>query len=456
MSAASHIDELTIINYRKIYSELSVPLQNRRSVIRALENLIEEYRPILSDLEKDYRISLVKLGQIRTRSRAFVKSNFSPAFLTRYETTPPPPATPAPMALPSTVATLLIYGLAAYAEGSRNHTKEKVREFRHRYDLLVEAKNCLNDFGLHSLLSKRQKAVSCRYNVLIESKQRNSDDEYELLIDKKALEECYINPYLNRQPIQINGKNILFKSIDRITISSSVLFDPEIILFRDKHGIRNDIDFIKKCTIETNELLRRPAAAINQVNEKNTPTKTAIKKRRTREMIFCDQVIAGIQEIQARERTLAFIDGLHNGKTGCEAEFRDFMRSWLKSYFTNALTEEIKGKGRIDLTISHPKIGKAIVEFKGWWNRDKNNIIQQVYKYITDFEKNAYLFIINHTAKHIDSDYRSIVTADANGYVPGSWKTLQYSFTDFDYYVSKHKIGSKTRTLYHFIFNLHP
>lgn len=253
----------------------------------------------------------------------------------------------------------------------------------------------------------------------------------------------------------VNGKNIDFKSIDRITISSTVLLDEEIVLFRQRYNKHGDVDFILACSNETNAMLRQPLSGVEK-KELSVPVKTTRSKKPTKEMLFIAHLIEGIYELQSLDTSLDFIANLKEGKTGYESKFRDWMRSWLKSNFKNAGTEVPKGKGRIDLKITHPKIGNAIVEFKGWWNQDKSLIVQQLYKYLTDFEKTGYLFIVNHTPDDIDAAYRNYITREGTKYIHGSWKKLSFAATDFTYYSSVHKIGSKTKTLFHFIYHVYP
>lgn len=458
MGMTELIDELTILAYRKLYGELAVPANKRLSTIRDLDELINHYQPFIESLQKDNHISFISFGRFNEACDQFVRSTFSQSFVKRFDTVPAEPAT-APMMIYNMETTLILTLIQAALEGTKKHRKQTVKEHEHKYRTLCEARSCLADYGLHPAIAKRSQNEFHRYNVLIELKQKNERDEYELLIDLKTLNRHYLDPYTKKQPILLDGKNIDFKNIERITISSTTLFDEEIKLFRLRYKKYHDIDFIKACTNETNALIRQAMLNIEKTDtKKNTessskPTRTI---KRGKQILFITQLIDGIYELQSLDTSLGFIEGLKAGKTGFESAFRDWMRTWLKSHFKDAQTEVPKGNGRMDLKITHPKIGTAIVEFKGWWNQDRSLIVQQLYKYLTDFEKTGYLFIINHKAEEMEATYRSYLTKEGTGYITASWEKIAYGQTDFSYFSSKHKIGTKTKTLYHFIYHLYP
>lgn len=458
MGMTELIEELTILNYRKLYGELAVPANKRLSTIRGLDELISQYQPFIESLQKDHHISFISFGQFKQSCDQFVRSTFSESFVKRFETIPAEPAT-APMMIYNMETTLILGLIQVALDGTKKHTKQKIKENEHKYRTLCEARSCLADYGLHPAIAKRVQEQFRRYNVLIELKQKNALAEYELLIDRETLDRHYLDPYTKKQAILLDGKNIEFKNIERITISSTTLFDEEIKLFRLRYNKHHDIDFIRACKSETNGLIRQAIANAEKTDAKKEASplpKSSRTKKHGKQTIFITQLIDGIYELQSLDTSLGFIEGLKAGKTGCESAFRDWMRTWLKSHFKDGQTEVPKGTGRMDLKITHPKIGTAIVEFKGWWNRDKAFIVKQLYKYLTDFEKTGYLFIINHKAEEMEATYRGYITKDGTGYITGSWEKIAYGQTDFTYNSSRHKIGTKTKTLYHFIYHLYP
>ena len=116
--------------------------------------------------------------------------------------------------------------------------------------------------------------------------------------------------------------------------------------------------------------------------------------------------------------------------------------------------EEEKGSGRIDLKIVEKKFGDKIIEFKGWWNRDKIDISKQICEYLTDFEDAGYVLMINDRRKNIEEDYQKIITAEQARYIPGSFKIHHAPNGVFSYFQTSHRFGPMVKQLYHFIFNV--
>ena len=94
----------------------------------------------------------------------------------------------------------------------------------------------------------------------------------------------------------------------------------------------------------------------------------------------------------------------------------------------------------------------TVIEFKGWWNPKRNMVVQQACKYLTDFEGDAYIFLINDKKTNIERDYKKIVEDRATGYLKGTWASHKVS--SFVYFTTKHKSGAKEKTIFHFIYNV--
>ena len=122
----------------------------------------------------------------------------------------------------------------------------------------------------------------------------------------------------------------------------------------------------------------------------------------------------------------------------------------MKGY--NAEPEPEKGNGRIDLKVTHNTISNKVIEFKGWWNNDKNEIVIQVCSYLTEFEGDAYIFMINHTKTDITDRYKEIICSEEMKYVRNSWEEVPHKPSDYFYFKSKHDISRKGKNVYHFIF----
>jgi hypothetical protein len=73
----------------------------------------------------------------------------------------------------------------------------------------------------------------------------------------------------------------------------------------------------------------------------------------------------------------------------------------------------------------------VIIEFKGWWNRDKNNIVNRLQGYMTDFDREGYLMMINHTSKNISEEYKEMICNDQMNYIPDTWEQIGLQNSDF-------------------------
>jgi hypothetical protein len=171
---------------------------------------------------------------------------------------------------------------------------------------------------------------------------------------------------------------------------------------------------------------------------------------------FIEDLIHGIKALQKNDTNEPCIMNVRENKPDKETSFR----YWFKNFFTarykeaSITAEEEKGSGRIDLKVSHKLFGDKIIEFKGWWNQDKRNSPEQICSYLTDFENNGYIFMINHLkSKDISVNYKNLVTQSDQNYIADSWKEHKFENTDMTYYESTHKFGVKEKVIYHFLFN---
>jgi len=165
-------------------------------------------------------------------------------------------------------------------------------------------------------------------------------------------------------------------------------------------------------------------------------------------------LIKGIHKLLRNDTDAPFIAEARNGRP-LEAPFRNWFSNWLEAGGFRSHCEPQKGNGHIDLLVVHEELGDKILEFKGWWNRDKKKIIHQVYKYLTQFEGDAYIFMINHTRGSIVDKYKAIITSSETGYLSNSWNAEKYGLTAFEYYKSQHCLGPHTKDVFHFIISIH-
>jgi hypothetical protein len=179
-------------------------------------------------------------------------------------------------------------------------------------------------------------------------------------------------------------------------------------------------------------------------------------KNSTASVNFIKDLIEGMWALQKNDTNEPCIINVREDMPDKETSFR----YWFKNFFTarykeaSVTAEEEKGTGRIDLKVSHKLFGEKIIEFKGWWNQDKKNSPEQICSYLSDFENDGYIFMINHLkSKDISSNYKNLVAQPNANFIDDSWKEYKFENTDMVYYESKHKFGVKEKTIYHFIFN---
>lgn len=178
-------------------------------------------------------------------------------------------------------------------------------------------------------------------------------------------------------------------------------------------------------------------------------TETKIK---TIKKDFLNDLIRGIEHLTDKNDSEIAIKNIVEG-IKLEGPFRNFFSTWFEAQNYKTYREPLRGENHIDLKVEHVSISKKIIEFKGWWNPDKEFIIQQLFNYLTQFDTEGYVFIINHSGKNIVESYRLKITTRENGYV-GGWKCIRYKRTAFNYFVSEHKIDGQTKHVFHFLLDI--
>jgi len=168
---------------------------------------------------------------------------------------------------------------------------------------------------------------------------------------------------------------------------------------------------------------------------------------------FIEDLASGIKQLQNQGKRAECFRKLVDENKKDEGGFRDFFQIILEAKGYAAEAEPQKSNGRIDLKLTHPQLSTKIVEFKGWWNDDKKNIVNQLYGYLTDFDGEGYVFLINHTSKNITQEYMKLVCTDTMNFSPDSWEKIEFKDTAFSYFKSKHQFAT-LKTMYHFIFSV--
>jgi hypothetical protein len=169
---------------------------------------------------------------------------------------------------------------------------------------------------------------------------------------------------------------------------------------------------------------------------------------------FIDSILKGIKELQNQDINAECIRLIKNEQTNNEAQFRNWFKIYFASKYAYVNAEPEKGKGRIDLKIEDSKVNTKIIEFKGWWNNDKKLVVSQISNYLTDFESDGFIIIINDKKKNVEKEYFEIIKSDSIQYVQNTYQ-VRKTESDYNYFISHHYDNIRTKKLYHFIINVY-
>jgi|GEM_PF-2321414 len=172
---------------------------------------------------------------------------------------------------------------------------------------------------------------------------------------------------------------------------------------------------------------------------------------------FTSAILDGMKALQDNGVNEFCIRNVREDGPEKESQIRYWFRNWLRGRIPEAVVpvEEQQGDGYIDLRVIRKGSPDRVIEFKGWWNSDKNQASEQVCRYLTDFESEGFVFMINHLKrKAIDDSYKTFVTSEKMNYIPNSWVTYQRA-KDLYFYASRHRFDGKEKTVFHFIFNIY-
>ncbi len=169
---------------------------------------------------------------------------------------------------------------------------------------------------------------------------------------------------------------------------------------------------------------------------------------------FVTDFIDGIKLLQSQDINADCIRKLKEENKKDESSFRYWFQMCLTMKGYCAEPEPQKGNGRIDLKVMHSTISNKIIEFKGWWNNDKKEIINQLYGYLTEFEGEGYIFMINNTKENIVEKYKELIIPSEMKYIDNTWEEILVEPTEYSYFKSKHNF-TRIKTVYHFIFSVY-
>ncbi|MBI0400402.1 hypothetical protein [Cyclobacterium marinum] len=169
---------------------------------------------------------------------------------------------------------------------------------------------------------------------------------------------------------------------------------------------------------------------------------------------FINTILKAIKELQNQDTSAECVRLIKDEQVKHEAQFRNWFKTYFVGKYSYVNAEPEKGSGRIDLKIEDPKINTKIIEFKGWWNNDKKQIVSQISSYLTDFESDGYIIIINDKRKNVENEYFEKIKSDSIKYVKGTYQVC-HSSSGYKYFISQHFDNIRTKMLYHFIINVY-
>lgn len=169
---------------------------------------------------------------------------------------------------------------------------------------------------------------------------------------------------------------------------------------------------------------------------------------------FLTDFIEGIQHLQIQNENEVSVNNILNKKL-LEAPFRNYFSTWFTARNYSVNSESLRGNKHIDLKVEHPLLDKKIIEFKGWWNPKKDQLVFQLFNYLTQFEGDGYIFVINHTEKDINDLYHKLICIPETGYLNKSWKRIRFKRSSFYFYQSVHILNTNKVKVYHLLFDIY-
>lgn len=135
-----------------------------------------------------------------------------------------------------------------------------------------------------------------------------------------------------------------------------------------------------------------------------------------------------------------------------EENFRDSIGLFFSAIFGDT-SEEWRKEGRTDLIIKMNDNGQKIIEFKIWGRNDYKEVVQQVTeRYLTEFDSDGYIIMVNGNKNSITDKYIEYITDEKTGYISDSLN--KYTINNFDYYETRHKTAFSEYRIFHFIYNI--
>lgn len=73
-------------------------------------------------------------------------------------------------------------------------------------------------------------------------------------------------------------------------------------------------------------------------------------------------------------------------------------------------------------------------------------------RYLTKFDSDGYIIMVNENKKSIKDKYIEYITNENAGYIDNSLN--YYTISNFEYYETRHRTAFSEYRIYHFIYNI--
>ncbi len=167
---------------------------------------------------------------------------------------------------------------------------------------------------------------------------------------------------------------------------------------------------------------------------------------------FCNLIIRAIYQMKLHKPDYVRNYIANSSIALQEEDFRDTIGFFFSAIFYVS-SEEWRKEGRTDLIIKMNDNGQKIIEFKIWGRNDYKEVVQQVTeRYLTEFDSDGYIIMVNGNKKSIKDKYIEYITNENAGYIDNSLNN--YTISNFEYYETRHRTAFSEYRIYHFIYNI--
>lgn len=259
----------------------------------------------------------------------------------------------------------------------------------------------------------------------------------------------------NKAVLEVKSKKAFLESFTRLNVSTSDFINKsfKIIKLIDSYEAE-----LSTCIIQNNVkekyLKKLHEIVLTQVDiNYETTFLYSLNQVKNIDDELCSLLIKSIQLLQKNEPSFIRKFKSSKGEPLLETDFRDVIyRTLGMSDEIHISAEAMSRVGRTDLQIESNKFGTKTFEFKIWGSNDYKEVVKQLYEYMTDFEEVGFIFMVNKNKADISESYKEYLRESEMGYIADSLEEM--NINGFEYFVSKHKIHVKTKTIYHFIYNI--